>query len=227
MTNLFNGMTEAGAECLADTTLTGTIDNEVINKNLHLGDDGISKHLLLDLPELLKEIQNVNGKAHFENDDECVDNNESNKNWQTVYVTGQKNAQLICIRDNSSTPDLVLTQPNPSLATISRESTLEEIIPAYEDGKKLRTVKISRLSKPTLNVLKPLPIVQIKSILQGKLRQAKYIKGNPMYCKTYKTHPWHIIEEIAEHLLNDALLSLVKEIQVQSILESLYISEFQ
>ncbi|KAK4874838.1 hypothetical protein RN001_014198 [Aquatica leii] len=244
---------------LMDMALQGTINKE--NVNHYLGTNGeVQKNSFnlsyKSLPNLIHKVdskilngkvQSENGKQHSENSDievylpsdvtvekkrGTVRIHQRSDTWKTVSVTGEKNAQLICIRDDCLTPEVLFKEPNPSLVTITRASTVEDDSDMDQKTKKapiqkLHTVKISRLPKSMLRTIAPLRKSEIKSILQGKLQQIRYMQGIPMYCKTSKRHPWQIVDQIAENLLNEILLTLVQEIQVNGILQNLYNSEFQ
>ncbi|KAK5640847.1 hypothetical protein RI129_009394 [Pyrocoelia pectoralis] len=183
-------------------------------------------------------------------------NHSLQSQWKTLEVTGEKNARLICIRDESLSNELPKNPP-PSFVTLSPEETEVQVIPAENESntidkaaaekmserniedetvperncvvrtKKVKTsVKISRLPKLSLKKLTPLPKQKIKSILQGKLQHAKAMKIIPMYCKTSDQHPWEVLNKITDRLLQDILFVISKEIQVNNILQSLYNSEF-
>ncbi|KAF5289765.1 hypothetical protein FQA39_LY03682 [Lamprigera yunnana] len=166
---------------------------------------------------LSKALENLTSAPNLLNKDlEEMKSTRSDK-WETLSVIGEKNAQLICIRDN-----------NPPLQPISKDSvcSLPEESKVEKNGETRmpKKVKVSRLPVSTLKRLSPLPKPRIKAILQNKVNHAKRIKGNPLYCGTY---PWMLIEQISENLLDETLLTIVEEIQIHELLEGLYKAEFQ
>ncbi|XP_031353359.1 uncharacterized protein LOC116178119 isoform X2 [Photinus pyralis] len=228
---------------LMEMALSGKINNNTPNgiNGSHINsckDSGPTK----SLPNLavsktqngeihIKNGYNLEGlKTSAENKQESTHSLQSQ--WKILEVSGAKNAQLICIRDEGSGIE-VPKNPNPSLATLPPETTEHEPAPITKvlaerienETVPLETnVKISHPPPP--RKLTPLPKHKIKTILQGKLSHAKVMKMLPMYCKSTDQHPWEVVDNITHRLLEDILLVISKEIQVGDILQSLYNSEF-
>lgn len=107
---------------------------------------------------------------------------------------GQKNAKLICIKDENSIcePDSE-TEDNNQHDVVKKvvricSQTQTEIIPAVET--KNKNVKISRLPKKSLKPLEMLPKDYIFTVAQYKLCLCDYNKGNCLYMKSAMRKPW-------------------------------------
>ncbi|KAF2879449.1 hypothetical protein ILUMI_26729 [Ignelater luminosus] len=201
-------------------------------------------------------------------------NNKSKpKRRQTITgITGTKNAQLICVRDEdsiiesseatdksnsittkknnevlpSSTPQetpikqQTLTEVDEAQASSQKKSgessemqkattkkILSKVKNKTDDKSTKANIRINRVPKKTLKQLVLIPKTQAFNVIQYKLQYGKFSRGNHMYRKSSKRHPWDVVNIISEHLLNDLLLTIAREIQVDQILENLYQSEFQ
>lgn len=178
---------------------------------------------------------------------------------QRITISGVKNAQLICIRDDRSiiedTPINVeekLTKPETSVCVCETQTDvanlIESSIKLNDNFSSKTSVKISRLPKKSLKNLDMLPKDVALNVIQYKLDFGNVNKKNHMYKKSDKIQPWILTGElvfyrftlfldynvtfffcfrrIADNILRDVLLSVVREIEINEILENLYQSEF-
>ncbi|XP_044758978.1 uncharacterized protein LOC123316808 [Coccinella septempunctata] len=172
---------------------------------------------------------------------ESSDNNEKKKKKEPkVTVTGTKNAQLICIKDENSIGSVSDENEETRNRRNSKDSSnknlkstqvqtceselFEEDVPKLNRSKS--SIRIGRMRRPR-KVLQLLPKDYAINIIQYKLMFYKHHKGNYMYKKTSTTKPWELMDKISEDILDYALLGIAKEIEVNELLENIYNAEFQ
>ncbi|XP_045477437.1 uncharacterized protein LOC123682722 isoform X2 [Harmonia axyridis] len=166
-----------------------------------------------------------------------VDTNKQKKE-PTVTVTGTKNAQLICIKDDNSivsimnenstsqgdSPESIKKSVKSAEVQTSQSELIEEAV--YRLDKSRSNIKINRVKRPR-RMLQLLPKEYAINIIQYKLMFYKHHKGNYMYKKTSTTKPWQLMDKISEDIFDYALLGIAKEIEVNELLENIYNAEFQ
>ncbi|XP_017777593.1 PREDICTED: uncharacterized protein LOC108563423 isoform X2 [Nicrophorus vespilloides] len=154
---------------------------------------------------------------------------------KTLSVSGSKNAQLICIKDDNSTVEVSEDEVNVvksaskgcSLNDSSNELLYKE---RPEDfTKKSRSQGLNRISKSKMNLrqLVMLPKDTVVNIIEYKLDFHKETKGNYMYRKSGNMSPWILMERIADMLMEESLYSIARDIQVDEILQKVYAQEFK
>lgn len=107
-----------------------------------------------------------------------------------MTVTGAKNAQLICIRDEDS----IVEQTDNENKNEAKQSKATKITTGPNDiyGEKTSktNIKISRLPKKPLRQLPTLPKDYALNVIQYKLDYHKNSKKNHMYRKSSSIQPW-------------------------------------
>lgn len=142
---------------------------------------------------------------------------------KTITVTGVKNAQLICIKDESSISEIVdnanvtespaiSAKKSPQLRTHKENDNIYKPLTNEESAKNVKSlsngnmsiasntektsrIKISRLPKVPLQPLKMLPKKFALNILEYKVNYLKARKGDHMYKKSPIKHPWVLMAE--------------------------------
>lgn len=120
---------------------------------------------------------------------------------QTITISGAKNAQLICIRDDDSIIDEIISNKEHKeeiqlgITSETQTSFLENVNKPLSKTNENEfasktSVKISRLPKITLRPLQVLPKEIALNVIQYKLDFNKNSKKNHMYKKNDKIQPW-------------------------------------
>ncbi|KAK9739338.1 hypothetical protein QE152_g9124 [Popillia japonica] len=91
---------------------------------------------------------------------------------------------------------------------------------------KTSRIKISRLPKVPLQPLKMLPKKFALNILEYKVNYLKARKGDHMYKKSPIKHPWVLMAEISDRILEELLQAIGAEIEVTDVIEGIFASEF-
>ncbi|KAK9888328.1 hypothetical protein WA026_000584 [Henosepilachna vigintioctopunctata] len=166
----------------------------------------------------------------------CGNDTKKQKKDPKVTVTGAKNAQLICIKDDNSIVEEVeestkhvvpqnsprKTPKHSDVHSSKSELTMDEV----KTFPSRMSIKISRINR-SRRVLQPLPRQYVVNIIQNKLLFHKECKSNYMYRQTPNGKPWECLDEISDKVLDYALMGVVKEIQANELIENIYNAEFQ
>ncbi|KAJ8959047.1 hypothetical protein NQ318_022302 [Aromia moschata] len=156
--------------------------------------------------------------------------------WQPIVtITGEKNAKLICIKDENSIVEtdgnddaepgnrLCQTEEGPGKGDVkSKEKTHK----AAHKSARGPSIRMNRLPRPT-RVLQMLPKTYAVNVIQYKLDFHNSCKTNPMYRKTTDVEPWMLMGRISDDILDFALLGVAREIEVNDIVQKIYESELQ
>ncbi|XP_074034689.1 uncharacterized protein isoform X2 [Leptinotarsa decemlineata] len=170
----------------------------------------------------------------------ATEGNFEKRKEPTITVTGVKNAKLICIRDDNpiiETKDDEVdlenkdyqTEKRIPLKSISSSQTQTEYNNNKTDKSTQRpatSISMKRLTKSS-KCLEMLPKNLAVNIIQYKLDFHKHCKSIPIYRRTANILPWKLMGKISDEILDVAILSIAKEIEVNDIVDRIYQSELQ
>ncbi|XP_022916303.1 putative leucine-rich repeat-containing protein DDB_G0290503 [Onthophagus taurus] len=168
-------------------------------------------------------------------DDEDFEKDIKPERKKSVTITGVKNAKLICIKDEepslNSLNEIEENILNPELIKkikddecLNKSKEIDVMPKPYPD--RISKIKISRLPKCSLKCLKMLPRKYALDILEYKVNYGKARKGNHMYKKSATKHPWIVMGDIADTILDELIKEIGLEIQVNGVIDNIYASEF-
>ncbi|KAJ8983944.1 hypothetical protein NQ317_008646, partial [Molorchus minor] len=139
-----------------------------------------------------------------------------------VTVTGEKNAKLICIKDENS---IIEAKPDAEHQTKAEPTkTVHKTKEKSTKKSKTSTMKLTRRPKSS-KVLQMLPKNYAVNVIQYKLDFHKFCKSDPMYRKTSTVEPWLLMGKVSDQILDHILLGIAREIELNDVIQEMYDSE--
>ncbi|XP_045536373.1 uncharacterized protein LOC106719740 [Papilio machaon] len=144
---------------------------------------------------------------------ELCGNTSGNKNER---ISGAKNAQLHCVKTDSPRQ-----HTTPQLLRILEE-TIQKKSPRLLNVR-LSTIKDKEAEKYRMSF--NISEKTIDNLFQYRTKYVQHMLTSAMYANSAVEKPWEMVNSVSDQIVDELLLKCAKEMELRSIIESLYQNE--